>query len=145
MTFATAHLDDPTKVGSGELAGVNNTVLSATVFEDGLRVGRFAKLDAGSIDNLDTSATPVIAGIVLRNVAAAVEDGATISSELNSQIDYLRAGLCTVDVKSGESPVAFGAVFADNTTGEALDAAGEATNFEFIEEVKTDVWLVRGV
>ena len=145
MTFATGYLDDIQLVSSGELSGVNNTVLSATAFEDGLKIGRFAKLDAGSIDNLDGSATPVIAGVVLRNVASAIEDGAVITAANNRQIDYLRAGLCTVDVRAGQTPVMFGAVSADATTGEAITVGGESTSFEFIKEIKAGVWLVRGI
>lgn len=148
MAFATGYLDDPNRVGAGERYGSNQVVLSATTFENGLRVGRFAKLDTGSIDNMDGSATPTIAGVVLRNVANAVEDLGTIDSALYSQVEYVRQGLVTVEVKTGETPVQFGAVYASNA-GNADDGKATATNTdvatgaEFIQEIQTGVWLVR--
>lgn len=148
MAFATGYLGDPQKVKGGERYGSCNIVLSATTFEDGLLVGRFAKLDTGSIDNVDGSATPTLAGVVLRNAASPVEDGAAIDGSLYSQVEYQRQGLVTVDVKTGETPAQFGAVYVSNA-GDADDglatATGtdEATTAEFIEEVATDVWLIR--
>lgn len=146
MAFATGYLNDPQRVGGGERYGDNVVVLSASVFENGLKIGRFAKLDAGSIDNMDASATPVIAGVVLRNVAGAVEAGATIDAALTSSVEYVRAGLVTVEVKAGETPAQFGAVFADNagaTAGQAVTSGGIATGGEFIREEKPGVWLIR--
>lgn len=147
MAFATTHLDDPQNVGAGERLGVTHLILSATSFEDGLKVGRFAKLDTGRLDNFDGSATPVIAGVVLRNVANPVEDLATIDSALFSQVEYQRQGLVTVDVKTGETPAKFGRVYISNA-GDANDGLATATNTdvdanaEFIEEVQAGVWLI---
>ena len=147
MAFATGHLDDPQKAGSGELLGTSHIALAATTFEDGLKIGRFAKLATGSIDNLDGSGTPVIAGVILRNDAGIVEDGGTIDSSVYGQIEYLRQGLVTVDVKTGENPALFGRVYASNA-GDAndglatADAADVDTNAEFITEIQTDVWLI---
>ncbi len=146
MAFETGYLNDPQRVGGGERFGTNNIVLSADNFEDGLKVGRFAKGDAGSIDNMDGSAGPVIAGVVLRNVASAVESGGAIDDALTSAVEYLRAGLVTVNVKAGETaPALFGEVFADNTgaTAGLAAATGVATGAEFIREEKPGVWLVR--
>lgn len=144
MAFATGYLADPQKVGAGERYGSTNIVLTADTFEDGLKVGRFAKLDAGSLDNLDESATPVIAGVVLRNAAAPVEDGGVIDADLYGQVEYIRQGLVTVDVKTGETPAQFGAVYADNATGEATATNTDiAVSGEFIEEVQAGVWLIR--
>lgn len=148
MAFATGYLDDPNRVGAGERYGSNQVVLSATTFQNGLVVGRFAKLDTGSIDNMDGSATPTIAGVVLRNVANAVEDDGTVDSALYSQIEYVRQGLVTVRVKTGETPVQFGAVYASNA-GDANDGMATATGTdiatgaEFIQEIQAGVWLVR--
>lgn len=151
MAFATGYLDDPSKVGAGERWGNNNIILSYPTFQNGLVVGRFAKLDTGSLDNLDNSATPTIAGVVLRNVASPVEDGGTIDSALYDKAEAVRSGLVTVRVKTGETPAQFGTVYAENTddanAGMALAAAGangvEVTGAEFIEEVQAGVWLVR--
>lgn len=147
MSFGTGHLNDPQKVGAGERFGTNQLVLTALEFEDNLVVGRFAKLDAGSLDNFDGSATPVIAGLVLRNVANPVEDDGTVDADLFSQVEYLRQGLGTVRVKVGETPSTFGRVYVSNA-GDANDGMATATNTdelanaEFIHEVQTGVWLV---
>ena len=145
MAFNTGYLGDPQRTGGGERYGDNVVVLAATTFEDGLKVGRFAKLDAGSIDNMDGSATPVIAGVVLRNVAAPVEAGSAIDATLTDHVNYVRAGLVTVEVKEGEEPEQFDEVFADNTgaTAGLAATAGIETGAEFIREEKPGVWLVR--
>ncbi|MBL1319584.1 MAG: hypothetical protein JKY80_02120 [Mariprofundaceae bacterium] len=148
MAFATGQLNDPQVIGAGERYGAVQVILSAIVFENLLKVGRFAKLAAGSIDNMDGIAAPVIAGVVLRNPAAPVESGATIDNTIYSQMDYMREGLATVDVKAGQTPVQFGAVYASNA-GDANDGLATATGTdiatgaEFIQEIKPNVWLVR--
>jgi hypothetical protein len=147
MAFATTHLDDPQNVGAGERYGVVNTILSTNEFEDGLRVGRFAKWDTGQLDNMDGSATPTIAGVVLRNVANPVEDAATVDADLQTNTEYIRSGLVSVRVKAGETPARFGRVYASNA-GDANDGMATATNTdvvtnaEFIEEIQTGVWLI---
>lgn len=147
MAFGTGHLDDPQSVGGGERLGTVHAIFTATAFEDGLKVGRFAKWDTDQLDNFDGSATPVIAGVVLRNVANPVEDLATIDADLYSQVEYMRQGLVTVDVKTGETPARFGRVYISND-GDANDGLATATNTdvdanaEFIEEVQTGVWLI---
>jgi len=149
MTFSTGYLGDPVEIKAGELKGDNNIVLSAKTFEDSLKIGRFAKLDSGSLDNIDASATPVIAGVVTRNQARAVEDADVIDSEYYEYAEYLRSGLITVDVVTGDTPAAFGQVYVENQTpadyGKATTTStGNAqARAEFIEEVQTDVWLVR--
>lgn len=148
MPFATGYLSDPQKVQGGEQLGEGGVNLAFSTFENGLRVGRFAKVDAGSLDNMDGSVTPVIAGVVNRNDANAVEDGGTIDSDLYSQVSVRREGLATVDVVAGTSAPAFGArVQASNggdaNDGLAIDTGGVDTTAEFIEEITTDVWLVR--
>lgn len=150
MAFSTGLLSDPKQVGGGERFGNNNIVLSQSTFEDGLVVGRFAKLDAGSIDNIDASVTPVVAGVVLRNVTNPIEDAGVVDADLFDKVDIIRSGLVSVDVVTGNTPAAFGAVFVNNQAtadaGKATtvdDVNTEPSNAEFIEEIQTDVWLVR--
>jgi hypothetical protein len=154
MAFGTGLLNDPQKVQGGERFGTTNIILSETAFEDGLKVGRFAKFDTLSMDNMDGSATPVIGGLILRNVASPVEDADAIDSALFSQISYGRSGLYSVDVRTGETPVKFGAVFASNAgdanDGKASTTVGAtpdiATGAEFLEEIAggtNPVWLIR--
>lgn len=147
MSFATGALIDIPDVGSGEVYGVAKTVLSATDFENGLLMGRFAKLDSDSIDNFDGSADPVPAGVVLRDVPGAVEQGSAVDEDTTTKIHYIRFGLVTVDVKTGETPGKFDRVYVSNA-GDANDGLATATNTdvavnaEFIMEIKTDVWLI---
>lgn len=149
MAFPSRPTTDIEPIGSGIAIGRVNTILSTTVFEDGLVPGRFAKLDTGSIDNLDASEDPVIAGLVLRPVTNNIEAGNTIDSSVYPQANYMREGIGSVDVKSGETPTRFGKVYAFNAAGDDLgkavtsDTTAEATNAEFLEEVDADVWSIR--
>lgn len=150
MPFATGHLDDMNKAGSGQLIGERNIVLSHVAFEDQLVVGRFAKLDAGSIDNIDASVAPVVAGVVLRDPAGALEDGNKVPAAYNSHIEVARTGLITVDVVAANTPAMFGAVFVINVAGADAgkattldDATTEPANAEFIEEIQSGVWSIR--
>jgi len=149
MAFSTGALVDPQLVGAGEKYGDSNIVLTARTFTDGLIVGRFAQFKAGSLANCDGTATPTIAGVVLRNVAADVESNGTVDGDLYSQVEYVRAGLISVDVVAADTPAFGGAVYIENQTagqyGKAttVDAGNVAAEAEFIEEVSTNVWLVR--
>lgn len=150
MAFPTGYLADPEAAGAGETVGTLNMILTATVFENALKIGRFAKLDTASIDNIDASATPVLAGVVTRNVALAIENGDTISSTLYSQIQYLRQGIVTIDVMAADTPALFGAVFVRNTADDdagkastADDANTEPSTAEFLYEVQANVWAIR--
>ena len=143
----TGYLLDPQGTGPGELVKVENVVLTAVTFEDALKIGRFAKLDTGSLDNMDGSATPVIAGVVLRNIAGELEGAATIDADLYAQAYYLRSGVCTVQVKSGETPTQGGRVYVSNA-GNANDGMATATatdvavNAEFICAESTGCWRI---
>jgi hypothetical protein len=147
MSFPSAVLNDPQAIGAGERHGNAQTIFTALTFQNQLKIGRFAKLDTGSLDNMDGSATPVIAGVVLRDASGIVEDAAVVDSAIYSQVEYMRGGLVTVDVKTGETPALFGKVYASNA-GDANDGLATATatdvvtNAEFIMETQTDVWLI---
>jgi hypothetical protein len=147
MAFGTVALINAAAVGAGERVGSLNTILPAITFEDGLKVGRFAKLDTGSIDNMDGSGTPVIAGVVLRTVGNAIESDGTYDADTTTKIEYIRQGFVTVDVKAGETPSLFDRVYVSNA-GNASDGLATATNTdvavnaEFIQEVQSGVWLI---
>lgn len=143
MAFPSSITNDFDGIGSGERYGNVNIALTSDNFEDGLKIGKFSQLSAGKLMNMNGNAGSVVAGVVLRNVAAPIEDGATVNGSLYNQVDYMRQGMVTVDVKVGEIPAKFGAVFADETTGEAVTAAGIAVRGEFIEKVSANVWLIR--
>jgi hypothetical protein len=149
MAFPTGYLSDLPRVGSGEIFDPNYSFnLSATTFEDGLIAGRFAKMDTGRLDNFDGSATPVVAGVVIRDPATPIDDAGAIDATLFDHADYMRKGAITVDVKDGETPSMFGAVYVSNA-GDADDGKATATNtdvasggWEFIKEIKPGVWLI---
>lgn len=146
MAFSTGLLNDPQGSGAGERWFGPPVIVTETTFEASLKIGRFAKIDTGSLDNMDGSATPVIAGVVLRNIANAIEDGAVIDASV-SQVEYLRCGVVSVAVKSGETPTRLGRVYVSNA-GDASDGMATATatdvavNAEFLEELSTGVWLI---
>ena len=148
MAFTSEFTNDPTPVGGGERVGDSHIILTASTFEDGLLTGRFAKLDTGSVDNMDGSSTPVLAGVVLRHASRATEDENEISTELYANAEYARWGLVTVFAKDGETvPDRFATVYASNA-GDADDGLATSTDTdiettaEFIAEVQTGVWLV---
>lgn len=150
MAFSKTFTDDPRPISSGEIKGINYHVLTATDYEDGLVSGRFAKIDAGSLDNLDASANPVIAGVVLRRISEQIEEGSILDSEIFSEAEFIRAGMVTVDAIAGESPSMFQAVFAHNAAGADIgkatlvdDGDTEPTGAEYIENVADNVWLIR--
>ena len=150
MAFPTGYESDHQAIGAGEVYG-QEIVLSDETFENGLIAGRFAKVDAGSIDNLDSSATPVLAGVVLRDIVMPIEDGAAYESDLCTKIDYARCGLISVQAVSGQTPSAFAAIYAENQTpadyGKATTTAGGNVdaNAEFIKVLDgtNDVWQIR--
>lgn len=148
MAFAAGIQDGITRAGAGERYGANLTILGIDNFESGLKIGRFAKVDTGRVDNMDGSSTPVIAGLVLRKIGTALEDGETLTTTYNSEIDLLRTGLGTVGVKAGETPAFNGVVYASNA-GDANDGLAVttstnavATNARFVMEIKSGVWLI---
>lgn len=150
MAFGTGSINDHQAIGAGESYG-QGIVLSDDTFENGLIAGRFAKVDTASIDNLDSSATPVLAGVVHREVTMPVEDGQAYDSSLYKLVNYQREGLITVQAVSGQTPALFDAIYAENQTpadyGKAtLTASGNAdANAEFIKLVDgtNDVWQIR--
>ncbi|MGE4267167.1 MAG: hypothetical protein AB7F25_07010 [Deferribacterales bacterium] len=150
MAFPTIGKVDIEKMDAGEYIGNAYEIDSTATFEDGLKFGRVAKLDSGSLDNLDGSSTPVIAGIVLRTASNPIEDGYTYTTENTVQVDYLTKGRATVEVLSGETP-AFGDAVRVVNAGGATDgqvavtsAAGtiSITGWRFIKSVKTGVAIV---
>lgn len=154
MSFTTSYLGDPANAQEGEIYGIGHTILAAPNFEDGLLAGRFAKIASDILENMDGSVTPVIAGVVKRRVANAVEDADAFDNTLfgDSQ-QYVRSGLVSVKALTGESPVKFAAITASNAgdthDGKASVVAADvdhiATNAEFIEvsDASTDVWMIR--
>lgn len=151
MAFDNAVIAESVGLGSGELfPNTNGLILAFETFEDGLVQGRFAKYDTGSIDNLDSSATPQIAGITRRLIAGeiGVSTYRTTGDLPNSVAEVITTGLATVDVVAGVTPAKYGIAYAENqTAGEygkatTVSAGNVDSGWVFWKEVSTNVWLV---
>lgn len=142
---------DYEKIQSGVPTGIHNkVVLSFDTFEDGLIVGRFAKLLDGSLNNVDATASPVIAGVVLRKPTNPLEAENTIRAEDNHNVaDVIRQGLVSVEVVDGDEPAMFDQVYVDITTSSSYGKATVTSTSnveveaEFIREIDTNIWLIR--
>jgi hypothetical protein len=153
MAFADTILEEYNELGSGEvLASMPNTIMAFETFEDGLVQGRFCKYDTGSVDNLDGSATPTLAGVTVRDITQATAANTYDSTRTPAGDDVAMVcnfGYVTVDVTDAATPAKYGQVYAVNA---ATADAGKATNDSgqlevqgaiFWEEKDTNVWTVR--
>ena len=147
-----------TEIGDVD-AGVINGVLPHKVdtytanYNAPLNTGKFAIIKSGNLANMDKTATPVVAGLVLQSMVNAIENGETFVKTGEGavyQVDVVSWGLATVAVKSGDTPAKFGAIYAVNSG--VVDAdLGKATTIStgnvavkgyFNREIKTGVWEV---
>ena len=147
-----------TEIGDVD-AGVINGVLPYKVdtytanYNAPLNTGKFAIIKSGNLANMDKTATPVVAGLVLQSMVNAIENGETFVKTGEGavyQVDVVSWGLATVAVKLGDTPVKFGAIYAVNSG--VVDAdLGKATTIPtgnvavkgyFNREIKTGVWEV---
>ena len=159
MAFKNTVLQDNPDLGAGEVITASPYNVSAfELFEDGLIEGRFCKFDAESIDNLDGSATPVIAGIARRKITGEIGTGiySTTGQEIDQVAEVINFGFATVTVTDTASPAKYDAVNVINDgtadAGKATEAAVSATSpFDIIsagdvvfwEQKAAGVWLVR--
>ena len=159
MAFKDTTLQDNPDLGAGEVIKASPHNVSAfELFEDGLVEGRFCKFDTGSIDNLDASATPVIAGIARRKITGEIGTGiySTTGQEIDQVAEVINFGFATVNVTDAASPAKYDAVNVINDgtadAGKATEAAVSATSpFDIIsagdvvfwEQKAAGVWLVR--
>ena len=152
MSFTNTTLQDSPDLGAGEVITASPYNVSAfELFEDGLIEGRFCKFDTGSIDNMDASGTPVIAGIVKRKITGEIGTGiySTSGMEIDQVAEVINFGFATVTVTGTAEPSKYDQVYTVNA--DSVDA-GKATNSSdetivngavFWEEKKAGVWLVR--
>ena len=155
MAFNTAVLQNIADLPAGEvIASSPNNVSAFEKFEDGLIEGRFVKFDTESIDKLDASSTPVIAGIAKRKVTGEIGTGiySATGQTIDSVAEVINFGFATVTVTDAATPARYGAVNVINAataeTGKATDAsiaAGiiSAGDVVFWEQKSTNTWLVR--
>ena len=155
MAFKDTTLQDNPDLGAGEVIKASPHNVSAfELFEDGLVEGRFCKFDNDSIDNLDASADPVIAGIVKRKITGEIGTGiySTSGMEIDQVAEVINFGFATVTVTDTAEPSKYDAVNVINAAtadaGKATDAAVadgiiSAGDVVFWEQKATGVWLVR--
>jgi len=152
MAFNEAVVTTPPDLMPGEFIAASPYNCSAfDVWEEGLVPGRFVKYDAGSIDLLDTSATPVIAGVVRRKISSALENltYTKLGIAPDQVAEIVNFGFVSVEVLAGDTPARFQQVYAVNTAGANLGKATEtATNNAIVpgcvfwEAKRPGTWLV---
>jgi len=155
MAFKDTTLQDNPDLGAGEFIAASPYNVSAfDIFEDGLIEGRFCKFDTGSIDNMDGSASPVVAGIARRKITGEIGTGiySTTGQEIDQVAEVINFGFATVAVTDDADPAKYDAVQFVNATGAD---AGKATDADvatgivsagdvvFWEQKAAGVWLVR--
>jgi len=155
MAFNNTALQSNPDLPAGEVIKTSPHNISAfEIFENGLVEGRFCKFDNGSIDNLDASATPVIAGIVKRKITGEIGTGiySTSGMEIDQVAEVINFGFATVSVTAAADPSKYDAVNVINAAtadaGKATDAAVasgiiSAGDVVFWELKAAGVWLVR--
>jgi hypothetical protein len=155
MAFTDAVLADNADLPAGEVIKASPYNVSAfEVFEDGLFEGRFCKFDTGSIDNLDSSATPTIAGIVRRKITGEIGTGiySTSGQEIDQVAEVINFGFATVTTSAAADPAKYDAVQVVNGGGAEDGMATEEAvavgiinvgDVVFWEQKAANVWLVR--
>ena len=158
MAFDNTVLGENLDLPAGEvIASKPHAIEAFEVFENGLIEGRFAKYDSGSIDNMDASATPKVAGIVRRKLTGEIGTGvySTSGQEIDQVAEVITFGFATVTVTDTADPSKYDAVNYINAAGadagKATDAAVDsgppaivsAGDVVFWEQKADKVWLVR--
>ena len=135
-------------VDAGEGFGTYPSAQSTyTTFQNSIAEGRFVKLDTGSIDALDNSATPLIAGVLLRNISGAIESNGLTDTTYQTSVQVIEDGYVTIDIQASAVPTALSQVnsVADSgkVTQDSAFADAIAVDAYFVREVKTGVWLIK--
>jgi hypothetical protein len=160
MPFPTAAQVNIPNVQEGQAWGSEAAVdLSTISYQDGLNLGRFARIDAnGILSNLDGSATPLLAGVTLVSPTDLLEKAGQAGSFGNGLFrsepnqNYRRQGLVTVKLAAGApTPTEFAPVYTINATtgtdnGNVTPATGGtnvATTAEFLFAVTANIWVIR--
>lgn len=149
--FSNSVLSSAPGLDAGEVIGSKpHNVEAYATFESGVvTVGRFVKYDTGSIDALDASVTPKIAGVV-RNKLNRVMGSNVYASTTDQMVEVVDFGHVTVEVTAAATPSKFAPVYVVNATGTdsgkaTQDSTGTllVSGAVFWEQIKTGVWVVR--
>jgi len=161
MAFTEGVLPEVVQIDEGEVLTTSpHNIDSFDKFEDGLKIGLIAKLDTGSVDNLDGSATPLLVGVPKRKVNKAIGSDTYVATPVNGLADKV-ADVCDfgrVTVLMTATAVAAataeqgaqvyvinGVANADN--GKVTDNVAETealivTGAVFNREKKSGVWVI---
>lgn len=155
MAFSDGVLNDVQQIFQGEVIETSpHNIDSFDKFEDGLIIGRFAKLDSGSVDNLDGSATPFLVGVPKRKVNKAIDSGVYVGSGdlQDKNADVCNFGRITVEATSAAVPTEGAQVYTINGAANADNGRVTQDNLEtdalivpgaiFKEEKQTGIWVV---
>lgn len=161
MAFDDGVLPEVVQIGEGEVLTTSpHNIDSFDKFEDGLKIGLIAKLDAGSIDNLDGSATPVLVGVPKRRVNKAINSDTYVTTPVNGLADKV-ADVCDLGrvtvLMTDTAVAAASAVMGDQVyvingsgnadNGKVTNNSGETealivTGAVFNKEKKSGVWVI---
>lgn len=152
MAFQNTVLDIIPDLMPGEFIAASPYNCSAfDVWEEGLVPGRFAKYDTGSIDLLDASATPVIAGVVRRKISSAIENATYTKLGIapDQVAEIVNFGFVSVEIPTGVTPAKYGQVYAVNVAGADIGKATTVSTSNvavpgavFWEPKRPGTWLV---
>jgi len=152
MSFDNTILENVAGLPAGSvIKAMPSMTLAFELFEDGLVEGRFCKFAAGQVDNLDSSATPVLAGVVTRKITGEIGSGvySTTGNNIDSVAEVCNFGFVTVAVTDAATPAKYDQVYTVNAAtadaGKGTDDSGEliVPGAIFWEEKEAGVWLVR--
>ena len=158
MAFSDGTLEAVVDLSEGEvIASSPHNIDSFDKFENGLKVGHFAKLDTGSIDNLDGSATPFLIGVPKRKINKAIDSQVYVSVAdaqglKDANTDVLNFGRITVAATAASVPTVGAQVYVINgvanaDNGKVTQNAGElealiVPGATFKEVKSSDVWVI---
>ena len=99
MSFGSGHYDAPPSSAIGTCFNERSaTILTASEggvpFVDGLKIGLFAQIKGGKLDNMDNT-LPTVAGVVLGKVSRSSEE-TVIDASKEDVVNFVRSGLVTV-------------------------------------------------
>jgi hypothetical protein len=153
MAFTSHDFKQIVNVGAGVLnPTLPHKISTYTInYNSPLIIGRIAQIKNGKLTNLDGTAAPVIAGLVLSSIVNPMENGNTFTQTGDAsvyQVDAVEWGLCTVDVVAGVPPTKFGKVYAVNTasadTGKVTTVSTGYVEVKgyFNREISPNVWEI---
>ena len=146
MSFESGHYDGPPNSAIGTCFDERTAIIltaseGGVPFVDNLKIGYFAQIKSGKLDNMDSTATPVVAGVVLGKVSRASNE-TVIDASKEDVVNFVRSGLVTV-AGTGSVPDYLAPVYCDTSGNATASNADTATSGEFLKQIETGVWLIR--